>query len=69
MGAPKVKIPEPTPPPPPPPPPTPTAKTARTVSSVRKDGSRRKTGGLSSLSLRRPKVSSNTAGQTGLGGY
>jgi hypothetical protein len=69
MGTPKVNIPEPTPPPPPPPPPTPTARTAQSVNSVRRDGSRRRTGGLSALSLRRPTVTRNGSSQTGLGGY
>jgi hypothetical protein len=68
MGTPK--IPDPVPPPPPPPPPTPTARTARTISSQRgPSGTRRRTGGLSSLSLRRPRVMSGNSGRTGLGGY
>lgn len=70
MGTPKVNIPEPTPPPPPPPPPTPTARTARTVAQRRgPSGTRRRTGGLSALSLRRPRVGGRRMERTGLGGY
>ena len=67
MGRPKIETVE---APPPPPPPTPTARTARTVAQRRgPSGTRRRTGGLSALSLRRPRVGGRRMERTGLGGY